>query len=97
MDHLQKLIIQGPQRNIGSITKCRKNMDDIFADHKATKLDINNTSLKFKNTLTNLKLRTQTAFWLKRNFKLQLQIEKLVTMKMLQKKYKQNYTQKENL
>lgn len=29
----------------------------IYSDHKATKLDIHNASLKFKNTLANLKLR----------------------------------------
>lgn len=64
----------------------------IFSDHKATGLDINNPSLKHKKYL-NWKLRTQIAWGLKMNFKLQLQILEINN----KKEHKENYSQEESL
>ena len=59
-----------------------------------TTLDINNINLNFKNNSTNLKLRTQIAFWWESNFKSQLQTLKINDN---EKEHKHNCFQEENL
>ena len=59
-----------------------------------TTLDINNLNLNFKNNSTNLKLKTQIAFWWESNFKLQLQT---LETNDNEKEHKQNRFQEENL
>lgn len=64
-----------------------------FSDHKATRLDINNPSLNFNATSTNLKRRTQIASRWRRNSKLQLQT---LEMNDDEKEHKQTCSQEEN-
>ena len=59
-----------------------------------TTLDINNLNLNFKNNSTNLKLRTQIAFWWESNFKSQLQT---LEINDNEKEHKHNCFQEENL